>query len=113
MTNVGIAADTLCGVRIEAGETLSFNQLIGRRTKEGGYVAAPEPAYGVGISGTGGGICQVSTALYRAALLGGLDVVERNAAVQPFLQLLYRSVCQRERSFPKQAIHYFGSRRIG
>ena len=83
LANVRIASGMLGGARIEAGETLSFNTLVGRRTKEGGYVSAPEPAYGMDVSGTGGGVCQVSTALYQAALLAGLPVEQRHAAVRP------------------------------
>lgn len=83
MANVRIAAGVLNGRRIEAGESLSFNEAIGRRTAEGGYLSAPEPAYGLGAVGVGGGVCQVSTALYRAALLGGLDIRSRSAAVRP------------------------------
>ena len=53
------------------------------RTEESGYTAAEEPAYGQNIVGVGGGVCQVSTALYRLALLGGLEIAERSAAVYP------------------------------
>ena len=82
-TNVRIAAGKLHGLSIGPGETLSLNDAIGRRTPEAGYAVAPEPAYGVDVSGVGGGVCQVSTAAYRAALLGGLEILERHAAVRP------------------------------
>ena len=81
--NAALAAAQFQNVRIEPGESLSFNQTVGLRTDESGYVQAEEPAYGQDISGVGGGVCQVSTALYQLALLGGLDVTERNAAVYP------------------------------
>ena len=68
---------------IDTGEELSFNQTVGLRTSEAGYQAAEEPAYGQNVSGIGGGVCQVATALYRLALLGGMDISERNAAVYP------------------------------
>ena len=83
LQNARQAAQMLTGVRIEPGKTLSFNQVVGSRTEEAGYVQALEPAYGTGISGVGGGVCQVSTALYRAALLAGLGIEERHAAVRP------------------------------
>ena len=83
LLNARQAAQMLEGVRIEPGQTLSFNQVVGSRTEEAGYVQAQEPAYGTGISGVGGGVCQVSTALYRAALLSGLTIEERHAAVRP------------------------------
>lgn len=81
--NVRIAAGVLSGRRIEPGERFSFNEAVGRRTAEGGYQQAAEPAYGVGAVGIGGGVCQVSSALYSAALLGEVEVEERSAAVRP------------------------------
>ena len=83
MHNVQLAAQALCGLRVDSGETFSFNGAVGARTQESGYLAAPEPAYGENVSGVGGGVCQVSTALYRAALLGCVDVRERSAAARP------------------------------
>ena len=81
--NAALAAVQFQGAKIEPGESLSFNQTVGMRTEESGYTAAEEPAYGQNIVGVGGGICQVSTALYRLALLGGLEIAERSAAVYP------------------------------
>lgn len=81
--NARIAAAMFNGVTVGPDEMLSFNETVGRRTAEGGYQAAPEPAYGENVSGVGGGVCQVSTALYRAALIAGLDVTQRNAAARP------------------------------
>lgn len=83
LRNVQIAAGMLNGLRVDAGETLSFNAAVGKRLAEAGYVSAPEPAYGEGAQGVGGGVCQASTALYRAALLGGLEISARSAAVRP------------------------------
>ncbi len=81
--NVQLAAGKLHGAVIDAGKTLSFNETVGARSAQAGYVEAPEPAYGQDVRGVGGGVCQASTALYRAALLAGLSVAERNAAVRP------------------------------
>ena len=81
--NAALAASAWNGLCIDAGEELSFNQTVGLRTSEAGYQAAEEPAYGQNVSGIGGGVCQVATALYRLALLGGMDISERNAAVYP------------------------------
>lgn len=88
VNNVRLAAQALRGLRVNSGETLSFNEAVGSRTQESGYLAAPEPAYGADVSGAdvsgvGGGVCQVSTALYRAALLSCVDVRERHAAARP------------------------------
>ena len=83
VSNAMLAAQQLNGLCVEPGKTLSFNEAVGARTQERGYLPAPEPAYGEDVSGVGGGVCQVSTALYRAALLAGVDVTERSAAVRP------------------------------
>lgn len=81
--NVRLAAQALRGLRVDSGEALSLNEAVGTRTQENGYLAAPEPAYGAEASGVGGGVCQVATALYRAALLGCMEVRERHAAARP------------------------------
>jgi len=83
--NAALAVRALNGARAEAGETLSFNAAVGRRTEANGYAVAEEPAYGADISGVGGGVCQASTILYRAALLGGVEIAERNAAAYPVI----------------------------
>lgn len=83
IANAMQAAGMLNGRRIAPGKAISFNELVGARTKENGYAEAEEPAYGTGVSGVGGGICQVASALYQAMLLSALDVQERHAAVFP------------------------------
>lgn len=83
IANASLAAGKLHAVTLEPGETLSFNETVGARTPERGYQIAPEPAYGANASGVGGGVCQTSTALYRTALLAGMQVSERNAAARP------------------------------
>lgn len=82
-SNVRLAVEWLNGVTIAPGESLSFNETVGRRTAETGYLPAAEPAYGDDVSGVGGGVCQASTALYRTALLAGMTVSQRSAAVRP------------------------------
>lgn len=81
--NAALAVRALNGARIEAGEIFSFNEVVGRRTEENGYVQAKEPAYGADAVGIGGGVCQASTLLYRAALLAGIEVEQRSAAARP------------------------------
>ena len=81
--NAALAAQALNGLTLAPGETLSFNEAVGARTAERGYVFAREPAYGDGVEGIGGGVCQTATALYQAALLGGVTVEERSAAARP------------------------------
>ena len=81
--NAALAAQALNGLTVAPGGTLSFNEAVGARTAERGYVFAREPAYGDGVEGIGGGVCQTATALYQAALLGGVTVEKRNAAARP------------------------------
>lgn len=81
--NVRLAVEWLNGVSIAPGESFSFNETVGRRTAETGYLPAAEPAYGDDVSGVGGGVCQASTALYRTALLAGMTVLQRSAAIRP------------------------------
>ena len=59
------------------GETFSFNESVGPRTKAAGFDEAPVIRDGVLTPGVGGGICQVSTTLFNAAFFAGLPVVER------------------------------------
>ncbi len=83
VANVSLAAKALDGAVIAPGTMLSFNETVGARSAQRGYVIAPEPAYGDDVSGVGGGVCQLSSALYRLALLGGVQVSTRSAAVYP------------------------------
>lgn len=67
------------GSVIEPGDTWSFNGRVGPRTPERGFIEAPAYLEGTLTSSAGGGVCQVSSTLYNAAALAGLDVVERHA----------------------------------
>lgn len=82
-SNVALAAKAINGAAIAAGETFSFNEAVGARSAARGYLTAMEPAYGEETSGTGGGVCQLSTALYNLVLTGNLPVTQRSAAVRP------------------------------
>lgn len=83
VNNIDIAADEIHGMIIKPGEEFSFNQALGQRSEEKGYKNAPiiiktaeGPKKSIGI---GGGICQVSTTLYNAALNAGLQIIERHS----------------------------------
>lgn len=77
-TNIRLATQKLDGVVLLPGQKISFNQTVGKRTVEAGYKEAPVLVYGRHDTGIGGGICQVSTTLYNAALLADMKVVLRN-----------------------------------
>lgn len=66
------------GVRLMPGQTFSFNGQVHSWTRDQGYVKAPVSYSGQLIPGWGGGVCQTSTTLYNAALLAGLEIVERH-----------------------------------
>lgn len=75
-SNIRLAAELLNGVIIQGGETLSFNKTVGARLPERGFLKAKIIENGEYTEGVGGGVCQVSTTLYNAALLSGMAVTE-------------------------------------
>lgn len=75
--NVALAASRLHGVLIPPGTTLSFNGLLGDVSGSTGYQQAYIIKSGRTVLGDGGGVCQVSTTLFRAALDAGLPIDER------------------------------------
>jgi len=81
--NIQIAAAKLAGVLIGGGEEFSFNDRVGLRTPEAGYKTAPTLSSAGVVMDWGGGVCQVSSTLYNAALLANFDVVERSPHYQP------------------------------
>jgi glycosyltransferase involved in cell wall biosynthesis len=77
--NLRAAARRLNGVELPAGAVFSFWRQVGRASRFRGYVAGRELREGCIIPNIGGGLCQLSNALYDAALKCGLDIVERHA----------------------------------
>ncbi|MEM7137471.1 MAG: VanW family protein [Myxococcota bacterium] len=74
--NIERAAESLDGVIIEPHGELSFNEVVGNRSFQRGFMPANEIARGRVVDGIGGGVCQVATALHAAALKAGFDVLE-------------------------------------
>ncbi len=81
--NVELAAKKLDNLVISSGEEFSFNQKIGKRSEENGFLNAPIIVDGKYVNGVGGGICQVSSTLYNAFLLAGLTVTEARRHTLP------------------------------
>lgn len=81
--NVRLAAETIDGVILLAGETFSYNDVVGEGNAEQGYQEAIVYQDGLSVLGVGGGICQVSTTLYNAAMLANLEITERHAHSYP------------------------------
>lgn len=77
--NVALATSRLNGVLIKPGETFSFNAALGDVSKYTGYKEAYVIQDGKTVLGDGGGVCQVSTTFFRAALDAGLPIIERRA----------------------------------
>lgn len=75
-SNIRLAAAKINGTVLNGGETLSFNERVGARTKSRGFLSAKIISDGEFKEGVGGGVCQVSTTLYNCALLSGLSVEE-------------------------------------
>ena len=77
--NLKKAAGNMNGILVSPGETFSFNKYVGDVSAAGGYRQAYVIKEGRTVLGDGGGVCQVSTTLFRAVLNAGLPVEERTA----------------------------------
>ncbi len=77
--NIGVAASKFNGTLVAPGETFSFNEILGDVSAYTGYKQAYIIKDGRTVLGDGGGVCQVSTTFFRAALDAGLPIVERRA----------------------------------
>lgn len=77
--NVNLASSKFKGVLVAPGDTLSFNNAVGDISALTGYKQAYVIKDGKTVLGDGGGVCQVSTTLFRAALNAGLPILERTA----------------------------------
>lgn len=77
--NLRVALRGIDGVEVPAGAVFSFWRQVGRATRRRGFVAGRELREGCLVSSVGGGLCQLSNALYEAALQAGFEIVERHA----------------------------------
>jgi len=76
--NLRLACEAINGTIINPGEVFSFNEVVGERTEEKGY--QPATIYGgdgESVDGVGGGVCQVASTIYYAALYLDLETVMR------------------------------------
>lgn len=76
--NISLASSKLHGILIPPGEVFSTVKALGDISSLSGYKSAYVISGGKTVLGDGGGVCQVSTTLFRAALAAGLPIVERN-----------------------------------
>lgn len=77
--NIKKAAGYMNGILVGPGEIFSFNKYVGDISAAGGYRQAYVIKEGRTVLGDGGGVCQVSTTLFRAILAAGVPIEERTA----------------------------------
>lgn len=76
VVNIHTMADAIRGYYMLPGETISFNDYVGRRTREKGYLPAGAIRGGYMTDEVGGGVSQFTTTMFNAAFFGGLDLDE-------------------------------------
>ena len=75
-SNIYVAGKSTSDILIMPGDTFSYNKSTGARTWSNGYKTAKVIVGGKYVNGEGGGVCQVSTTIYNAALMSGLEIQE-------------------------------------
>ena len=78
LNNIKLAMSFINGYCLAPGETFSFNQAVGQRTSERGFLKATAYSGGDVTEQVGGGICQVSTTLFNAAVKADMEILERH-----------------------------------
>ncbi|NLT95915.1 MAG: hypothetical protein GXW85_10410 [Clostridia bacterium] len=76
--NIKLACEAIKNTLLAPGEVFSFNDVVGPREEERGYLTAMVIQGGEFVPGLGGGVCQVSSTLYNCVLSAGLEIVERH-----------------------------------
>ena len=78
INNIATAAEKFHGIFVAPGETFSMAEQLGDVTLDEGYSEAWIIFGDRTIKGVGGGVCQVSTTLFRTVFFGGFPIVERH-----------------------------------
>ena len=76
--NIQTAAGEFHGLLVPPGATFSMADVMGDVSLDNGYAEALIIFGGRTVKGVGGGVCQVSTTLFRTVFFGGYPVVERH-----------------------------------
>ena len=76
-SNLRKACEMLNGLVLQPGQEFSYNETLGERTKEKGWLPAPAYSGVTLVDSPGGGICQVSSTLYLASVYAELTILER------------------------------------
>ena len=85
--NIELALKKIHGYSVDSGKVFSFNKALGPRSAGRGYLPAPVLFQDKKSIQIGGGICQVSSTLYNAALLADFEVIERSRHSSPITYL--------------------------
>lgn len=76
--NLRLACNSINGTVLKPGQTFSFNQVVGERTAARGYKPGHIFASGSTVSAIGGGICQVASTMFNAALMSNFRIDQRS-----------------------------------
>ncbi len=76
-TNLRLLCEALDGLILQPGQDFSYNESVGERTAEKGYLPAPAYSGDHLVDAIGGGVCQGSSTLYNCVLLADLEVTNR------------------------------------
>lgn len=76
--NIELGVAKMNGTIVMPGEEFSFKKTLGTTTLEGGYSEEKVFLNGEVTKGIGGGLCQVSTVLFRTAMASALPITERS-----------------------------------
>lgn len=83
-SNMALALSHVNGTLLAPNEVFSYNDTIGDSTDpSAGWLTAGGLMGGLSVQVYGGGICQGSTTVYNAALLAGMEIVERDCHSSP------------------------------
>ncbi|MCK5128554.1 MAG: VanW family protein [Clostridiales bacterium] len=77
-SNIAKAIGHYKGLAVYPGETISYNEILGERTLEDGWLEAPTiTREKILVDALGGGICQASTTIFNAAFMSGAKIIDR------------------------------------
>lgn len=83
INNIQLAAAAINDYTMMPGDEFSYNGVVGQRTTDAGYLPAGAYTDGQVVQEVGGGICQVSSTLYCAAMFAQLETVARTSHYFP------------------------------
>lgn len=81
--NIRFGAEKINGTILKPGDVFSANDTLGKRTRKNGWKNAGAYEAGEVVQQAGGGVCQLSSTLYNAALYADMEIVERRNHSMP------------------------------